>query len=249
MDTKIQDVKEEGTEEVTQETPSAQEETTEEVSTPQETVESTEETQPEAVPTETVESPKKGAESRIRELNAEKKEALAKVQSLAQRLEEVTRIPQGMPESFPQPEPGSDISPAQYEADVTRKADSLITIRLKQQERINDIKSESLEAVRAYPELDPTSDSFDEKLSNTVTKATEAYIRSDPYKASVKGFVDELMEPYKRLVTKEVGQQTANLAKQVAETALRPTGVKTPVKANSDKTLEEMEAELGIINA
>jgi hypothetical protein len=248
MDNIQNDVKAEGTEEVTPEQPSVPEETTEEV-TPQpqgDEIPAKDESTEEEVP-ETGEVPKKGAESRIRELNAEKKAAQAKAQSFAQRLAKVTATPQ-LPPSYQQPEPGSEISPAQYEADITRKADALVTIRLKQQETINKINSESQEAVRTYPELDPKSDLFDEDLSNVVTKAVEAHVRSNPYDSSVKGFVDELMKPYKRAVTKEVGKASENLAKQVSETALRPNNVKTPSKPVA-KTLAEMEAELGIIQA
>ena len=249
MDKTTDDVKLEGTEDVTQEQPSTPEQTTEEV-IPEgtEPLPAKEESETKEV-AETGEVPKKGAESRIRELNAKAKAAEAKAQSLAQRIEEMTRVQTTLPPYTPQPEPGSEVSPAQYEADITRKADALVTIRLQQQETVNRINSESVEAVRTYPELDPKSDSFDEDLSNAVTKAVEAHVRADPYKASVRGFVDELMKPYKRAVTKEVGKASENLAKQVSETALRPNNVKTPSKGPQEKTIKELEEELGVMQS
>jgi hypothetical protein len=247
MDETNPDVKEVAEE--TTETPSISEQTIGESIPPtlEEETPAKSESTDEEVP-ETSEVPKKGAESRIRELNAKAKAAEAKAQSLAQRIEEMTKV-QDIPQATFQPEPGSEISPAQYEADVTRKADALITLRLKQQDKINEITSESREAVRTYPELDPKSDSFNEDLSNAVTKAVEAHVRADPYKASVKGFVDELMKPYQRAVSKEVGKASENLAKQVSEAALRPNNVKTPNKGAGEKTIEELEKELGVIQA
>jgi hypothetical protein len=251
MDETTDDVKQEGTEEVTQEQPSVPEETTEEViPETKEEVPAKDESETKEE-TETVESPKKGAESRIRELNAKAKAAEAKAQSLAQRIEEMTKvqdIPQANLPSF-YPEPGSEITTEKYEADVTRQADALITLRLKQQEKISEIKSESQEAVRTYPELDPKSESFNGDLSNVVTKSVEAQLRGNPYNTSVKGLVDELMKPYKRAVAKEVGKASENIAKQVSETALRPNNVKTPNKGAGEKTIEELEKELGVIQA
>jgi hypothetical protein len=57
------------------------------------------------------------------------------------------------------------------------------------------------------------------------------------------------MKPYKAAITREVGQATENIAKQVSETALRPTSVRKPEKAAGDKTLAELEQELGIVNS
>jgi hypothetical protein len=240
-----QDVKEEVAVETT-ETPSVPEETTEEVTT--------EETKPageaDAVETETVEGTNKGANQRIRELNAKAKAAEAKAQSFAQKLEELTSSKelQGQPYQ-PPVEPGTEISPEQYRQDVARQADSIVTLRLKQQEAINRIKSESVESVRKYPELDPESEDFNKELSDTVFDATEAFISKNPYSASVSKFVDRLMKPYQRAVTSEVGKATENLAKQVSQAALKPTQIRKEEKSTADKSIAELEAELGIVNS
>lgn len=231
-------------------------ETTENSSIPEETTEevTTEESQPagEALNEveETVDSPAKGANQRIRELNAKAKEAEARAQSLAQRLEELTGSsePQGQPYQS-QVEPGSEISPEQYQQDVARQADAIVTLRLKQQEAIGRIKSESVEAVRKHPELDPDSDSFNKELSDAIYEATEAYLSKNPYTASVGKFVDRLMSPYKKAVSAEVGKVSENLAKQVSQSALKPTQVRTEAKSAKEKSIAELEAELGVVQA
>jgi hypothetical protein len=238
-----EDVKQEVVVETT-ETPSVEENPTEEVVTG----ESTEASETPTETNETGESTSKGANQRIRELNAKAKAAEEKAQSLAQRLEELTgsNEPMGQPYT-PSVEPGSEISSEQYEQDVMRAADGLVNLRLKQQEAISRIKSESVEAVRKYPELDPDSEDFNKELSDTVFDATEAFISKSPYSASVGKFVDRLMKPYQRAVTKEVGKATENLAKQVSQAALKPTQVRSEVKSDKDKTIAELEAELGTV--
>jgi len=245
MEDKTNDVKEVAVE--TTETPSVSEETTEEVTTE----ETTPEIKTEEVPkeeTETGESPKKGYSERVRELNTRAKEAEAKAESLAQRLEALTgsNEPQGQPYS-PQVEPGSEVSPDQYRQDVMRSADSLVQLRFKQQETLGKINKDAMTAVKKYPQLDPDSDSFDKDLSDSITEAVEAHVKADPYKASVGSFVDRLMKPYNRAVTKEVGQATEKLAKQVSEAALRPTQNRAVEKNTNDKSIAELEAELGIV--
>ena len=233
-------------------TPEPETKTTEEVlETPVET-ESTEEVKTEEEKTETEESSKKGANQRIRELNEKAKAAEARAQSLADRLAEIT----GSVElaGFNQPyvsqvQPGAEISPEQYEQDVTRKADSLVTLRLKQQEVTNRINNEANDSIRKYPQLDPESNSFDKELSDSITEATEGYVNKNPYGAKVSQFVDKLMKPYQRAVDKEVGKVTENIAKQVSQTALRPTSVRQVEKKTEDMTVAELEAELGIVSS
>ncbi|MBU2346622.1 MAG: hypothetical protein KJ888_20725 [Gammaproteobacteria bacterium] len=237
-------------EETTEEVPEVAEET--EVETK---VETEEETEP--VETEPAESGK-SANQRIRELNQQKKDAEdkalqaeEKVKSLSERLAEITE-PIGLQEQeapiqHPQYQPGQEISPEQLQKDVTATANAIVELRLKQNNAINRIGNESKDTVRKYSQLDPENENFDKELSETVTEATEAYVRSQPYTASVSKFVDRLMKPYLGSVTKEVGKATENIAKQVSETALRPTSVRKPEKEAMDKTIAELEQELGIV--
>lgn len=239
------DVKE-GEEKLPEE-PSTLKETTEEVKEPEAEVA----TEEEGTETETAESGK-GANQRIRELNQRAKDAEAKAQSLAERLAEITE-PIGSQEQFvpqyPQYTEGEEISPERYQGDVNKTAGALVDLKIKQNNAINRINNESLDAVRKYGQLDPDNSDFDKELSDTVTEATEAYIRANPYSASVGKFVDRLMKPYLGSVAKEVGKQTENIAKQVSDASLRPTSVRKGEKPATEKSIAELEQELGIVQA
>jgi len=234
-------------------TPAPEEQAAEEVSKPEE--EATAETKGQE--TETVESPKKSAQHRIGELTAKAKQAEAgkveaetKAQSLADKLAELTGSvePQAVqPPFIPQAEPGTEISPEQYRQDVMRTADALVQLRVKQSEAVNKINNEATEVIRLYPKLDPDSNDFDQELSETVSEATEAYVKANPYQASVKKFVAKLMKPYERAVAKEVGEQSEKLAKQVSQSALRPTQVATSEKKFEELSIKEMEEKLGVV--
>jgi len=208
--------------------------------------------------TETAES-NKGATQRIKELNQAKKQAeaeaskaKAEAKSLAQRLAEITNpigLPQDRPAFTPQVQPGQEITPEQYTSDVSKTAKAQVDIAIAQNNAVNRINNESIDAIRRYPQLDPESDSFDQELSDAVTEATENAVRVNPYSASVTKIVDKLMKPYKGAVAKEVGQATENIAKQVSETALRPTAVRQPEKPASEKSIAELEQQLGVVNS
>jgi len=249
-------VKESGDETATEESPT-QEQTAGEVEQPE--VEVTAETEGET--TETVESKKKGYEARVRELNARAKDAEAKAQSLADKLAELTSGSTTGELQIPQYNPQEPLIAAGEEIDVNelnkrqseREAKILQQMRAeaelgrKQSEAIGRINNEALDSVRKYPELDPDSDSYNSELSETVTEAVEAYVKANPYSASVLKFVDKLMKPYKGAVTKEVGEASENLAKQVSQGALKPTSIRKVEKTAREKTIEELEQELGIV--
>lgn len=208
--------------------------------------------------TETAES-NKGANQRIRELNNKAKaaeqraiQAEERAQSLSERLAEINE-PIGFqghtPQYSPQYQPGEEITQERLQADVTQAANAIVELRIKQNNAINRINNEAMDVVRKYPQLDPDSDSFDKELSESITEATEAHIRQQPYSASPKKFVEKMMKPYLRAVDNEVGKVTENIAKQVSETALRPTSVRKPEKSASEKSVAELEQELGIVNS
>lgn len=207
------------------------------------------------------EAKKKGYSQRVRELVKQRNEEKARAQSLAERLAALTQGSMEPQVSFPsQPvigpiaRPGEELDAEELERRVQareqqtlQKADALAILRTKQQDAINRINREADEALKAYPELDPESKDFDEELSESVTAAVEAHIRANPYGASVKNFVGRLMKPYKRAVTREIGEATGNLAKQVSEAALRPTSIKPKEKSADEKTAKELEEELGVV--
>lgn len=214
-------------------------------------------------PIETAEEPKKGAQTRIRELNQKAKLAEERARSLEERLAEITNPVgfQGRQTSqFNPQEPivqdGEEITVAELnrriaarEQNLLSQADARAELRQKQSEAVNRINNEASEVVRNYPELDPESEDFNKELSDSITEATEAYIRQNPYSASVKQFVAKLMKPYKGAVTKEAGQVRETIAKQASQTALRPTSVKQTEKTAKDKSIAELEQELGVVHS
>jgi len=213
-----------------------------------EEAESTEEAETEEQEAETSGEPKKGYNQRVRELNARTKQAEAKAQSLADRIAELTGSVE--PTQYePQITPGAEVSEDQYRQDLMRTANSIVEIKIKQSEAAARHTNEANDSLRRYPQLDPQSNDFDQELSDTVTEATEAYVSKSPYTASISKFVDRLMKPYQKAITKEVGKEKETLAKQVSQTALRPTSIRSEDKKIEDKSIAELEEELGIIQS
>jgi hypothetical protein len=182
---------------------------------------------------------RKTAESRIRELVAEKKEAERKAESLADQVRKFT-APQPPTYTPPAAETETELTVDE----VLKRADALTQIRLAQQDNIHRVQQEAVEAAKAHPELDTESASFDSELSEAVSKATLAYIQSNPT-GSVKDFVNGLMKPYKRAVEKEASGQAEIRTKQISQQAVRPTQVQEQEKPFSELSLEEMEKRLG----
>lgn len=220
--------------------------TTEDVSEP--TEESTEETGSEG--SETVESSKKGANARIRELNAKANSAEERVQSLQEKLAELTgreRSYGSQDQYQPQVEPGAEISQEQYRNDIMSTANSIVELKIKQNNALNRIDNEAQQMMRDYPELNPDNDSFDKELSDSINEATMAYVKSNPYSASPKEFVTKMMKPYRKAVTKGVGKETENIARQVSQSALRPTATASKEKIDSELTIKELEKKYGVV--
>jgi hypothetical protein len=195
---------------------------------------------------ETEDADGKGANQRIRELNQRAKVAEEQVKSLSDKIAELTQSGEVKPFT-PDVQPGEEISPERYQQDVTKTADSLVQLRMKQYEAETKIKSESAEVIKYFPQLNPDKPEFDQELSDTITEAVEAHIRMNPYKAEVKRFVSKLMKPYQKAIEKEVGEATANIAKQVTEAAVRPTQVIQTEKNAGEKSIAQLEKELGIV--
>ena len=251
----------EGVKEESGDDTAAEESPTEEEQTAEEVVEA-ETKVTEAETEETAESEKKkGYSARVRELNARAKEAEAKAQSLAEKLAELQKaesqqefkIPDYNPQE-PIIAPGEEIDvnelnkrQSEREAKILQQADAMAQFRARQSEAISRINNEALDVVRKYPELDPETDSFNSELSETVVEAVEAYVKANPYSASVGKFVDKLMKTYQGAITREVGKASENIAKQVSQSALKPTSIRKAEKTAQEKTIKELEQELGII--
>lgn len=192
---------------------------------------------------ETVVAPKKGAQTRIRELNSE-------VHSLKDRIAELTN-PGGFsapqvpyqPQEVSASEDGS-IDPQEFKRQVLAEANQLIDFQTRRAAVLQRIERETAEVVGKYKELDPESDDFDQELSDAVYEAVEAKVKADPT-ASVKEFVSKQMRLYKREALREEAQTKAAISKQAAQAAIRPTQTKPVETKFEDLTVEEMRAKLG----
>lgn len=188
------------------------------------------------------------AKERIQELAHEKNELRGEVRNLRDELTQFDNPYNGFQPPvapfIPQVQPGQEITLEQYQQDVARAASSVVELRLQQERNMTRQQNELAQSMDTYKALNPDAKDFDQDLSNSVTEAVAAYMRANPT-GSPKKFIDNMMKPYMKSVEKAVGNQTATVAKQVAQTALRPTQVKSSEKSAKDMTLEELEQKLG----
>lgn len=217
--------------------------------------------------TETEVQQKKGFQSRVRELNQRAKNAEEEVKTLKQTIAELTGsveptgytpqyVPQQLVQDEPIVKPGEEIDALELDRRIKAREQKILQqtraeaeLRDKNNQAILRINNEVLEAIKVHPELDPDSESFNQELSDAVSEAVEGYVSRNPYSAKVKNYVDKLMRPYKGALAKEAGKATENIAKQVSSAALRPTSLRRQEKTASEKSIEELEAELGVIQS
>jgi hypothetical protein len=191
----------------------------------------------------------KPVEKRIHKLVDERNREREEKESLARQVEELTAQlssqPQSVNSSLPTIEPGAEVTQDQYKRDIVQTAQSIAQIEIQKERILDRINKEANESIADHPELNPKSEVFDKELSDTITESVRAQIQVNPT-ASVKKLVNNLMKPYRRAVDKKVAEETATVAKQVVETALRPSQVKSVEKPFSDLSVEEMEKRLPI---
>jgi len=204
--------------------------------------------------------PKKGAESRIRELNSNLKKERAEKESLARKIQELTGSvepqgyqPNGYDPNVPLIAPGEEVTQEELQRRVAQRdqwllqqANNMARFEIAKKETLDRVNRESEESIKAYPQLDPDSDSFDDELSESISQATLAYVRTNPT-GSVKKFVDGLMKPYMRSLDKSVASQQTEIAKQASQTAMRPNSVPSTDKKVEDMSTEELEKKLGVV--
>ena len=213
-------------------------------------------------PTKEVDQPqKKGAESRIRELNSQVKKERAEKESLAQKIQELTGSvePQGYQPSngydpnVPLIAPGEEVTQEELQRRVAQRdqwllqqANNMTRFEIAKKDTIDRINKETNESIKAYPQLDPDSDSFDDELSESISQATLSYVKTNPT-GSVKKFVDGLMKPYMRSLDKSVASQQTEITKQASQTAMRPNSIPSTEKKFEEMDIKEMEKKLGIV--
>jgi hypothetical protein len=231
----------------------------------------TEETTEEATADTEVETEvedKRSANTRIRELDAEKnaeREARLLAEEKAKSLEDTIAELRGVtPQNVPQynvPEmteveslvkPGEEyLDPMELERRILAREKSrdqkiMQTIQLNNviEKNSNRLVDELNDTEKKYPQLVKGTDDFDPEISNAVSASADAFIKANPM-GSVKKHIDDIMKPYLRAIDKRVGEQKEAITKQVSETALRPTHITQGEKKFEDMTKEEMEKALG----
>lgn len=228
-----------------------------EVETVEDTTPVSEETAP--VDSTTEEESKKGATARVREAVNKANRAEQEAQSLRAKLAELTgQVGQQEFNTPQQPQkplvnPGEEVTieelnrrQEERETQLLQRAGQMSQIQAQQALAIERINREARDLTRKYAELDPNNDNFDRELSDAVTEAGMAFVRANPTK-SLEDFVDKQMKVYKRAATKEARAENAEVSKQQGQTAIRPSVAKPVEKKFEDLTLEEMEAQLGMV--
>lgn len=240
-------------------------------------VEEPEAEQGSAIPSEAEGEPTEGegvksrsAQGRIRKLVQERNRAEQERSNLQEQLRQMTDRYRYVPEStggFPQEqvqEPSGIQAGQEYTIDeinerlnqaqqrgeqtALRHADNLVRIRLAQQENLNRIDREARESIDKYEVLNPKSEHYDPDLSDIVTRATRDALSANP-QLSVKKYVERLIKPYLKGVTRAQAEATESAARQVSEQASRPTPA---VGENREKdankmSWQEIEKKVGIV--
>jgi len=184
-----------------------------------------------------------GAEKRIHALVDERDEYKAKVEDMSSRLAELTTETQDNADT-PQFNQSPDTS-----GDRELTIDDLRTIarlEVEKEKTVNRIQSEGREAIRTYPVLDQSSSDFDADVNEAITSAVYLEIQKNPNQSVIK-LTEKYMKPYLKAAENAVGKEKDELVKQVNDTVLRPSTIKGSDKKFHEKSLNEMEQELGII--
>lgn len=179
-----------------------------------------------------------GASKRIKGLVREKKQLQETVESLSSKLDTFT---QGLNSYEPN-------IPNSGERDLTLDdLRALTRMEIEKEKAINRINNEAKEAVTKYPQLDPNSDSFDPDLNDSVTTAVYHAVKGNPT-TSVTSLVDKLMKPFTKSVESAIASEKSNLAKQAAESAMRPSShVDKTEKSVEDMSIEEIKEKYGVV--
>lgn len=188
-----------------------------------------------------------GAEKRIHKLVDERDQYKQEAQSLSAKLAELTAGAQAPAGNMPPYQPSNGESQGGERELTIDDLRTVARLEVEKERTINRINSEAKEAQSKHPELDPSSDLFDPDINEAVTSAVELEIRANPTK-SVKELTERYMKPYRKVAERAAGQEKKVIAKQVSDEALRPSSVKPVNKSLAEKSIEELEAELGFVH-
>jgi hypothetical protein len=225
-------------------------------------------------PTETIEKPpvdtkpeekpagelpvddKRSAQGRIREVVKEKNQ----LKELVDQIDTITNQPVFNGPSM-QPDEQGQVTAEQIINESQRRATSAAYLVNQQQRAVDNLRKETSEIEKDYPELNPDHERYDKDLSESIATAVESQVKVlagyDPKgqpiyainpNAKPKDIVSKMMKPYRKSLNQAQAQTEAATNKAVAEQALRPTPT-TPIveKEASDMSTKELEKKLGVI--
>lgn len=154
----------------------------------------------------------------------------------------------------------NNIDPQQYEQDVARKAQSIVSQELSnrelQQARLTQAEKfqDDLQVIEEkYEVLDESHESYDEDLSNFVSEVYESRATKDP-KVRLTSVVDEVMKLREKAASEVARKTVGKVAKQASNQAISPSGGRTDTQSLTDKIkavdseaeLEEMRKQLPV---
>lgn len=148
----------------------------------------------------------------------------------------------------PKVEPGQEVTPEQYKADLARTADEIATTRIKQyeqqqarirqQEKQVQTFAKTASSIEAkYPALNPDSDKFNPDLSDRVTKLYEKASGKQPNADLLQQIAETVMEASEQAMVEGESTVTSKLVDRAAQAAITPTGG----TERSDLSKEQME--------
>lgn len=188
-----------------------------------------------------------GAEKRIHKLVDERDQARQEAQDLSSKLAELTAQATTSPGYNPTNQPSNGESQGGERELTIDDLRTIARLEVEKERTINRINLEASEAQKIHPELDKDSDKFDPDINEAVTSAVWLEVQRDPSQ-SVKKLTEKYMKPYRKAAERAVGEEKKVLTQQVNDEVLRPSNVKPVNKSFAEKSLEEMEAELGFVH-
>lgn len=135
----------------------------------------------------------------------------------------------------PKVEPGQEVTPDQYKADVARTAQEISRLeiakfkqeqaQIKEQGKKVETFSKTASAIETkYPELNPDSDRFNPNLSEKVSKLYEKASGKQPNAELLQQIVETVMEASEQAKVEGETTVTGKLVDRAAQAAITPTG-------------------------
>lgn len=211
--------------------------------------EPTAETTPEADSTDGAERPSR-LERRFSKMSQ-------KIRSLAEENQNLQGQQYGQPASQAPPyappyQPGQEVTYDQYQTDMVNTVAAIAQLeaqKLRQEfvakERAENFDRDVMSIEQRYPQLNEDSPEYDPKLSEKIATMYEKLATKSP-DIRLREIADDIMDVAARQSAKSTAKVTKKIAQQAAETAIQPdTGNKPVQKTAKEKSLDELEAELG----